>query len=170
MSDCCIESFIDFDNINQIFHTQICYPHCAVFLRFLYLSSTDLCESDTDSSMYSHFTLTWGNSELPKCWNETPNRGVSLSIRMTDFLSARTVWLSYCLSGKQYLAGERYPWSVGFYGLCNAPTHLLREAQTPDLTWSGAIKAAEVQDNPPPPQILLSSHRQTCGAKLTLFV
>lgn len=102
--------------------------------------------------MYSHFTLTWGNSELPKCWNETPSRGVSLSIRMTDFLSARTVWLPCCLSGKKYLAGMRYPWSVEFYGLCNAPSGLLRETQTPDLTWSGAIKVAEVQDGPLTPK------------------
>lgn len=38
----------------------------------------------------------------------------SLSTGMTDFLSARTVWLQRCLSGKKYLAGMRYPWSVGF--------------------------------------------------------
>jgi hypothetical protein len=59
--------------------------------------------------MYSHFTLTWENSELPKCWNGTPCGEACLSIRMTDILSARTVRLSCCLSGKKYLPGLRFP-------------------------------------------------------------
>jgi hypothetical protein len=57
--------------------------------------------------MYSHFTLTWENSELPKYWNGTPGGGACQSIRMTDILSARTVRLSYCLSGKKCLPAMR---------------------------------------------------------------
>jgi hypothetical protein len=104
--------------------------------------------------MYSHFTLTWENSELPKCWNGTPGGGACLSIRMTDILSARTVRLSYCLSGKKYLPAMRclsvlrtlheYKHQTSLevrYKSCRhwGRPHLLLISQRPDLQITGYL-------------------------------
>jgi hypothetical protein len=70
----------------------------------------------TDNSMYSHFTLTWGNSELRKCWIEGSSGGVwihewQISCQQGQFDCPALLPVG---SGKTYLAGKRYPCTVGF--------------------------------------------------------
>ena len=109
--------------------------------------------------MYSHFTLTWENSELPKCWNGTPCGGACLSIRMTDILSARTVLLSCCLSDKKYLPGMR--WLSVLCTLCEHKQQTSRDVRY-KICWSWGRSHLQVCSHRPAVLITVYLLKFTC--------